>query len=452
MKVYETIKKADVFSQPFSFRAGHHSKQFQTKVGGVITIIGGTLFAILSVWTLWKLRNSTDPIISEYDFKLQNPPPLNLSALNATTAFWIATDTKIYTNWSDFSRFFTIKRTYVTTRRDPEGRSIEEKSKNIEMRPCRETHQPLIDKVIEYHIKNPHIAQLSLIKIMMDAIFCGVPDDQVDQVEGGQQSPTYTRFETTFYPCSLRDPSKCASFREMAQIKIFSSYLTKVANYSDKAEPLSHVFYDHGTEFYIKPQSKTRMVHFLKKNSIFDNKHDFFGEMFKDSFMDVSAMKATTGTRPSARLYCSESQIDVEGGCDPYFVHIARSADTRTEIYREYPKIFSSISEIGGYTDLIIYVFWSFYFFYNKSQYHLWVKEQLVDHYLYLEQKKGALKRARTQEEVYKLKRYVTSESRQKKEKNKNLTLELLFNSTFNFKNLTELNFKSRILLKILTN
>ena len=319
----QKIKELDFFSKPFSFNLSKGSKYYQTLGGGIITIIGTTLFFLLSIWTLSKLRDTTSPVISENNIKLQSPPLLDLAKHEFSSSFWVATDNKIFNDPSQLTRYFTIKRRFITTKKDSQGNIVQEKIREFGIKSCRVTHKHIIDKVIDYHVKNPKGSELRLLNLVLDASICGEEDPSYWALEGNQQSTTFTRIETRFYPCSLPDPTACASIREIPRVKIFSSYFGKIADLSNKTDPLSVVFRDYGSEVYIQPRSRIRSTQYFKQKIIYDNDRDFFGENLKDNYIDVAGIWLTTGTRASASLYCTSKQLE-DQTCEPYYVHIAK--------------------------------------------------------------------------------------------------------------------------------
>ena len=450
--MFQRIKDIDVFGKPFSFHLTKGSKYYQTLPGGVITIIGTSLFIFLSIWTLSKLRDTSSPVISENMLKLKQPALLNLTKHDVATTFWFRSGLDVFNEPWKVPRHFTLKRRIITTKRDSEDKIIEETFREVPVDHCKQNRKDLVGKVRDFAEKNPHAVEPFLLNVIMDAIYCGGEDPSIAFLGLDKSNGVEIRIETELYPCSLPDPRNCATLQELSKVIIKATYFGKVADFARKQDPYDLLVRNFGTPAYVNPRSMIRFTQYFKESFVYDNSRDFFGKRLRGSAIEITREWLSSWARASGSIYCTQKQID-ERICEPYLVHIAKSSKDRTEFYRDYTKLFGSFSEIGGYIDLIIYSLWAVYLIYNTRRYHKWMRSQLVDHYIELEQKKGSLQRKRTKMEIKAFEEHVKSQMNPSgNKKNKNLTFELLFESKFNSKNLLQLNFKSEILLQIFAN
>ena len=447
----EKTKNFDLFGNPFSFHPTKGSRYYQTPEGGIITLIGTSFFIFLSVWSLSKVRVTTDPVISQNKLWVKRSALLNLMSHETLNTFIFADDDKFFRNSTTIDRYFTIKRRIIKTKTDSRGSVIEEKSEEVPVRKCWEARKRIADKVIDFTIRHPETAELFMLHKIMDAALCGAEDPSKAVLGFNGQNGFSTRIETEVYPCSLPDPRGCATPFELSRVIFGAGYFGKLGNFTNKMEPFILAFRSFGTQLFINQASKVRYTQYFQEKFVYDDSRDFFGKTLRGSGIEIAREWLTSGTRASRSIHCTAKMVE-ERSCEPYLIHIAKSGRQRIEVYREYRKLFASFSEIGGYVDLIIYSLWAFYYFYNKNKYLKYVRSQLIENFLDLKNEKnekGSLARESRKEDIKQLSLYVDSQSKTKAENNdQNRMVGLLFDSCFNYENLLELNFKSAILLE----
>ena len=442
----ETLNNCDLFSQKFSFNAEKGSKKYKTAVGGLLTLLGASLFSLVSLIVMTKLRETTDPVISVNTLKLKKSPILNVSEHQIGMPFFIAKGIWIIEK-QDIPKYLTLKAELIT-RTITEENKIIEKSINLDVKECGAFHEDIHQNLIAYEKKHPGSLYMDNVPLLFEHGVCPDFKSPTVYLQGGKNSLTSTRLEMKFYPCSLPDRSQCASKKEIEDngIHIYNFPLTKIANLSDLENPISNYIEFNTLKIDFHPKSKIRMTQHIKENLIYDDLHDFREPQLREKFLDMDRIDLTTGSRTSEATYCSKGQIQ-SGDCEPYLTFSGKSSGQRTEIRRYYKKFFGSISEVGGYTDIIIYSLWVLYVFYNQREYRKWIRSQLVDQFMSLEQKKGTLKRQRTNAEVALLKQWATGKYSHKDSK---ADSKALFDTSLSQQHLRDLNFKSEILLSLL--
>ena len=119
-----------------------------------------------------------------------------------------------------------------------------------------------------------------------------------------------------------------------------------------------------------------KVTYHLQKNLIWDNDIDFWGYRKRFEFVDIDRITTTTGTRLTQATHCSEAQIDA-GLCEPYLILEQRSSRNELDIRRHYNKLVSSLSEVGGFGDLIFILLGFFYGIWNSWSYRRWFVGQV---------------------------------------------------------------------------
>ena len=169
------------------------------------------------------------------------------------------------------------------------------------------------------------------------------------------------------------------------------------------------------------------------------------------AFKLINTIATKQGTRLSGSIYCTKEEID-GGSCEPYLEMVMRSSFDKMVIQRKYKKFFKSISDIGGFADLILYGLWAFYYFYNRWAYHRWIRGQLVDHFIRLERQqlvRFELKRGNSRAWLQDRRDSLVSGDfvlEVKREDDKDDKEKKLFNSTIQQRKLKKLGFQAHVL------
>ena len=183
-------------------------------------------------------------------------------------------------------------------------------------------------------------------------------------IEGDRFNLPFATNSDYIYPCSLPDPTQCASMKELSNLQVSLIQMVKVAKYKDKEEPLELAL-DADSFFYLDVVSKTKMTLFSKMNHIYDDDKGFKDPKLTQKFIDVNKIKSIAGSRLSRSAHSTKKQIQ-EGICEAYMEIIMRSGYEKMVIQRRYRTLFQIISEVGGFNDLIYICLWGLYFLYNR--------------------------------------------------------------------------------------
>ena len=329
--------------------------------------------------------DTKNPVVSVNKIKLQKPPHIDLvkhkvisllTGINYLTGDILKVDS--------MARYMTLRGEILTTTLGSNGELVE-KIKKVEVRNCND---------MKNH-ESANITQVGFDDLGLDhynGIFtnisvCADFESQDWYLGGSRSRLPYHRYRTRIYPCSLPDPSQCASVKELSMLQLGNIPLLRVADYSNKSQPLKN-FINLDNFFYLDLISRTIDTSYFKENFIYDDDSDIIDSSFSHSYADVDKETFVVGSRLSAASYCTEVQID-SGRCGPYMDLVMRSSFYKMEIRRRYKKFFSSVSEIGGFADLIIYGLWSLYYLYNIWCYQNWVRSQLIEHFRILNKEEG---------------------------------------------------------------
>ena len=438
----------DVFGQPFSFRATKTSKTYSTIIGGVFTLLSVIFLILISLVILHRFLDTTKPVVSVNKIKLLRAPRLDLlkHQVGYGAGFYAMND---FLETSKLDRYLTIKIEMVITR-EKKGGGLVEEVKPLALVSCNET-------------SNEHTKELASVgfnetgsTVNFNALFSKTtlcidfnPEDWF--IEGSRFSLPYRRFVAKFYPCSLEDPSQCVGSDELSTVLVGVVPKTKIANYSDKGNPLRHVI-DADSILYLDVASKMVMTTYFKENYILDNDIDMVGYRKTNSYIDIGDIKSYFGSRLSGRTHCSKEEIE-SGQCESYLDMVYRSGFEKMVIERNYRKFFQSLSEIGGFWELIIFSLWAVYFMYNRWSYRRLIRSELVSNLAKLEgHRNNQLLRLKLKNKPTEKQRRAASLYRGKNNQTSSFSdpLEQLLNPQPEANNLLQLSFKSHILVSAL--
>ena len=445
------IKNLDVFARSFSFRATKKSNSFTTVIGGLCTLFTGIMVLLIGLNISSNFIDTKNPVVSVNKIKLRKAPRLNLLKNHTRMAFIVLNATDVLKSWQ-IEQYFTFEcQIITTTTRDSDGRLVDE-VKPVRMVDCGSTRNYTKSKrEQEEALKNSKKEESDGgggSQLFFNTTICPDFEEEDWHIMGSPSNLPYRRIVFKIYPCSLPDRSQCANLLQLSLTIIGNIPTIKVANYNSKNEPLQF-FVDGDSGSYVDTASKTVMNTYYKENEIYDDDSDFLDEKLSFSYIDVDRVNKVSGSRLSGSYYCTKGQIE-SGACEAYTDVVMRPSFEKTVIKRRYKKFFSSVSEIGGFADLIIYGVWALYWVYNYWAYQRWVRGQLVDHFVELDKRRslGEVKRLRTR-----MMSLADGNGREKmRERGKTgessgLAFRRFFNSKVDFEKLFELNCQSKVLL-----
>ena len=227
------IRTLDYFAPKFSLNTKKESKNYNTVLGGLLTILAVILFSAIAYVVGSDYLDTTKPVVSVNRIKMKAPERVDLFRNEVMGSFTIFT-TRFFTK-EETRRFMTTRVEIVTTDVDSNGNRVEK---------AQSYDSDILDR-----LKNPELVRIGtrgLIEASDEIDFYKrfggvfiVPDITPSDfwIAGSKFNLPYRRLRIKVFPCSLPNPSDCASITELADAQFGNLVLSKVANYSDKANP-----------------------------------------------------------------------------------------------------------------------------------------------------------------------------------------------------------------------
>lgn len=359
MSFISKLKSFDIFGQDFSFNATKSTSKYQTNCGASLTLVCilVTMAAFLNFTS--EYLSTDNPRVTISSERKNKYPDVNLVENEFLPSLGFVNVTRALPS-TELDRFLTM----VAVK-------IELKFNSGEVQG---TYTPISTQnfVDCQNSKNSeYIAELakqsgSYQMFKLGLINC--PEDPTDtdfwSVRGVPNDLPFYYISYMVYPCSLPDPTQCATAEEVSKLEMTNSFASRFYKLSDKKNPVKLLFeYNRFTVALDPSRIGVSRMHFANVK-IMDEDIDFKNAGLNKEFFKIGNIYTYSKARP-ASIHCTKLQI-MTGVCIPYVETRIMSGSNEETVLRVYPKLFSTISELGGFGDLIFIAVGMIYFWYNN--------------------------------------------------------------------------------------
>ena len=222
--------------------------------------------------------------------------------------------------------------------------------------PCRD----VIDKV-------KYLSQSETMNSFLDIAYCFVPPDNLASSYFAQGQPLESfdaAVSIRIYPCSLDDPTQCASSREINQENFMLVHPSPDIDYSKGDDFLKWIALGD-TSLEISTSNRQRFFYKFKHFSVYDQEDLFSNPKKNRDFFAIDDYYVYSIDRDSNQIHCPKSQIGNHDACPPYAQMLFSSSNKRERITRIYPTVVRAFSEIGGFFELVVISISMMYGIYN---------------------------------------------------------------------------------------
>ena len=357
------IQLIDFFGRRFKFNFSGKSPDYRTPLGGFFTIlmfiITTPIFIIF--WGRWI--DTSKPTVSVINIIKNRTERYQLIDGNIFIGMALFNGVN-FVPFDQAERYATLRAERVTRFEYPPGE-------------VREYHSPfpyVHCTKLSHNVTNQVdriFGALDGVDLSIDGAYCPDYNFYSQWYVGG--SPTqlpYTRIVFKIYPCSLETKADCVGVDALGRSQFIVPALSSSMKFDNFSAPVRDGFDTDLTPLYsLSTQNKFTM--WLKRNKIYDDRDSLSNGDPKFTFFNVEKIDSTVGTRDLS-THCTEISIE-DGSCLPYITIEVRVSKIESVIERRYYKFFSLVSDVGGMTDIVFYVFAAFYVIYVSSRYKNWV-------------------------------------------------------------------------------
>ena len=342
------VQSVDFLGSKFKIGYSTLTGKFQTKLGGYLTILMGLLSTGFFFVVMSQFFNKETPIVMtstesgsrEAIFDLyQGDLYLPLGFLLGPKAIPAR----------QINRYVTIKAFVDEAVFNPDSA---EQLYNLTPRryfsykPCSLVKDPKITQYLELMSTLPGFKDL-----MSCPDFEGHHEDFVVSSNYVTYASNWTLIK--IYPCSLPDPTQCASAAEINALKVeygFPSKLLKPSDYKNPVESLPV-----RVRISIDPRSTKVIKEVVKRNKVFDDTLSLVPAKLKEEYTTLHEESIDLSVRDQTQLHCSRDEVEkgVLGRCPEYisFDYIPSSEVVVTT--RSYKKLTAMLGEFGGILKII---------------------------------------------------------------------------------------------------
>ena len=360
-----SIENLDTLGDNFKIGYSTHSGKFQTKVGGYLTIFMsllsiGVFFVVMSQF----FRNDSPVVMNSSEFGSQVKSfDLYQESLYPIFGFGIGL---MGFSADEFSRFVTIKATVdsVVFKSNNSTKTTYDwkPHKSFDFKPCGEIDDPHMRSYVKKIVDQEGFEWL---------VMC--PDFKGEEKEfvlyENHVNKTFKYVNIRVYPCSLPDPSQCASASEVGRIRSDYGYPFKLLEPSNKKNPMRSAPITKATLIDLKSIKVLRQLVTLHK-VLDDTVTSLLPPTLNIEYSTMNEESIDFKSRDPTQLHCSKQEVDkgILGNCLEYFKfeYIANKEVLITR--RRYKMLTTMLGEFGGLLKLMTSAVFFFYGLYSMRK------------------------------------------------------------------------------------
>ena len=328
------IKDTDRLGDQF-YLTQENRPQYSTLIGGILSIIATILGTAIIILFIIAYFDNTSPELSEIYRRTELYPKFDLYNEKFNTGFIVKSGKELVPP-QILSKYVTFK--YVTFSLDSVGSTAEEKFTFFDMIPCVNADKKLYSFPLSYPPIKGVFAGFGMCLDIKD------PSSYI--VRSSASIRPYQRVAIYVFPCSLPNPANCASPADFLGLSILFVKSNVAFDPTNFKKPIS-VSVDSDLLLAFDITQSYSWEGSFRKNEIWDERIDFIGEQFKESYIDFETVFTRGIARPAAQLACTTQQI-ISSLCAPYFVFDFKSGNQLKKIKRTYKMVLDTLGNMGG--------------------------------------------------------------------------------------------------------
>ena len=174
-------------------------------------------------------------------------------------------------------------------------------------------------------------------------------------LQGHQIEEIYSKLTLSLLPCSLEGPADCL---DQETVRGTEYMLVSPSPDVDLSKPDDFINWTvlSGDALFVDPGSHQQFNSKFKKFSIFDKTSIFRDAIHRRDYYRIDEHYIYSFSRNPTQTHCPPAMLGGEdrARCQPYVEMVFTSSDKQETITRLYPSVLRALSEIGGFTELIM--------------------------------------------------------------------------------------------------
>ena len=215
--------------------------------------------------------------------------------------------------------------------------------------------------------KVKYLTESETMKSLLDIAYCLVPSDDLASsyfAEGQPLDNFDASINIQIFPCSLDDPTQCASSQEVNRETFMLVYPSPDIDYSKGNKFLKWIALGD-TSVEISTTNRQKFYYKFKHYSVYDQADLFSEPSKKKDFFALDDYYVYSIDRDKSIIHCPKAVIGDDDECHPYAQMTFSSSNKRERITRVYPTVVRALSEIGGFFELVVISITVLYTLYN---------------------------------------------------------------------------------------
>ena len=366
MKIKQGLKAIDAFGCEFELQLAGKPK-YKTVCGTFLTL-GCVFLVVLSIFIFVSAyRNTEEPQVTVSLESTTVYPEMDIFTEGLAFGFTLYNGASFIPP-EQFPKYLTILGFKTIINYDESSQTPQIQTIPIYFRKWNQL--TIEDKsLVERTLTLPSADEYKEIMVFPDA------DKTIWKVRGSFAQPPFETIKLFLFPCTLPNSADCATPQELSGVTIGMPFVSKSLHFQSKKDPI-RTNLDTDTDMLVSVASRSYQIIFMKQNVVVDDDRDFYDPEPNYRFLDIEKVLSTSGIRAPVSI-CTPVQL-LQNQCSPYIEIELKAGGKISTVHRKYEKLFATVSEIGGFGDLIFIVFGFVYMFYNQFFYNRWIRQQMI--------------------------------------------------------------------------
>ena len=345
----------DMLGSRFSLGFPTLTGKFQTSFGGYLTLLMGIFSGAAFIVIFSQFFETDTPMVTsslEFGSKIVKA---NLFEEEIFYPMVLANDEDGFMS-QKFDKYFTPK--IIMTVFDRSGRRI---TRMVDYVRCSDIQDPEILEKFKRILPEERFLPRA---ICPD--FRGIKEDFF--VKTDPINFSFNEILLHIYPCSLPDPTQCATKDQVNGANLIMYRLDKFVVSTDKENPLRENYDRNGMRFDTFNVKYKYMD--VKKNMVIDDTSIYGNPHTKLEYATATQASMDNRSRDPNSLHCTKTEVESgqHNACAEYFLISFRAVSYMMVVRRNYKKLTTILGEFGGVLKLVTTAVMLFYSIYSSRK------------------------------------------------------------------------------------